>query len=71
MRAGQDVAYGSDYFFDIAARHGFGAVMACASSQWMEALTRQGYPLEGAHVSGPCVGTVTDTIDLINRALSA
>ena len=50
-------------------RHGYGAVMACASSQWMESLERQGYPMEGAHVSGPCVGTVTSTINLITRAL--
>jgi len=50
-------------------RHGYGAVMACASSQWMESLERQGYPMDGAHVSGPCVGTVTSTINLITRAL--
>ena len=50
-------------------RHGYGAVMACASSQWMESLERQGYPMEVAHVSGPCVGTVTSTINLITRAL--
>ena len=50
-------------------RHGYGAVVACASSQWMESLERQGYPMEGAHVSGPCVGTVTSTINLITRAL--
>ena len=50
-------------------RHGYGAVMACASSQWMESLERQGYPMDGAHVSGPCVETVTSTINLITRAL--
>ena len=53
----------------ICERYGYGAVMACASSQWMESLTRQGYPMDGAHVSGPCVGTVTSTINLITRAL--
>lgn len=50
-------------------RHGYGAVMACASSQWMESLERQGYPMDGAHVSGPCVETVTSTINLSTRAL--
>ena len=50
-------------------RHGYGAVMACASSQWMESLEHQGYPMDGAHVSGPCVETVTSTINLITRAL--
>lgn len=50
-------------------RHGYGAVMACASSQWMESLERQGYPMEGAHTSGPCAGTVTSTVNLITRAL--
>ena len=51
-------------------RYGYGAVMACASSQWMDSLPRLGYPMEGAHVSGPCVATALSTIDHINRAMS-
>lgn len=52
-------------------RYGYGAVMACASSHWMDSLPRLGYPMEGAHVAGPCVATVLSTIDHINRALGA
>lgn len=49
--------------------YGYGAVIACASSQWMEMLASKGYPAGGAHTAGPCASTVEATIGAINRAI--
>jgi len=54
---------------ELCGRHGYGAVIACASSQWMEALKGKGYDMGGAHTAGPCASTVEVTLGLIDQAL--
>lgn len=49
--------------------YGYGAVMHCASSLWMERLAEQGYPAGAAHTAGPCASTVEATLKLINEAI--
>ncbi|BDU72316.1 hypothetical protein [Mesoterricola silvestris] len=52
-------------------RYGYGAVMAAASTAWMERMKAEGYPEGGAHTAGPCASTVKATLDLIDDTITA
>lgn len=53
---------------ELCERHGYGAVISCASSQWMEKV--KGTQIEGsAHTAGACSGTVKRTLNIIDEAL--
>lgn len=50
-------------------RIGFGALMSSASASWSRMLEASGVPGGGAFVSGPCHGTVLNTLRRVREAL--
>jgi len=51
-------------------RIGYGALMTTASALWRQYLYRDGFPVGGEFVAGPCHATVVKTLEIARAALA-